>query len=101
MGKLRGLMDFGKSSRLHMAKIIRRSMNLPLAIVIVDYEERMNEFLPALDPMMGDGLAMLKRSRSSRIAARQKRINQPIPGCTNKDKNQDCLTLIPAFRLVA
>ena len=36
---LRGPMGFGKSSRLHTAKILRLSMDLPLVIEIVDSEE--------------------------------------------------------------
>ena len=43
---LRGAMGFGKSSRLHTAKILRLSFDLPLVIEIVDTEERINS-LPA------------------------------------------------------
>src|SRR5204862_8101568 len=53
---LRGPMGFGKSSRLHTAKILRLSMDLPLVIEIVDTEEKINSFLPELDKMMGGGL---------------------------------------------
>src|SRR5437867_7946478 len=58
---LRGPMGFGKSSRLQTAKILRLSMDLPLVIEIVDSEERINEFLPILDQMMGDGLVTLEK----------------------------------------
>ena len=58
---LRGPMGFGKSSRLHTAKILRLSMDLPLVIEIVDSEERINEFLPALDRMIGGGLVTLEK----------------------------------------
>jgi len=58
---LRGPMGFGKSSRLHTAKILRLSMDLPLVIEIVDSEERINEFLPILDQMMGGGLVTLEK----------------------------------------
>src|SRR5437016_2858829 len=57
---LRGAMGFGKSSRLHTAKILRLSMDLPLVIEIVDSEEKINSFLPVLDPMMGGGLVTLE-----------------------------------------
>jgi PII-like signaling protein len=57
---LRGPMGFGKSSRLHTAKILRLSMDLPLVIEIVDTEENINAFLPALDPMIGGGLVTLE-----------------------------------------
>lgn len=57
---LRGPMGFGKSSRLHTAKILRLSMDLPLVIEIVDSEEKINAFLPVLDPMIGGGLVTLE-----------------------------------------
>ena len=58
---LRGPMGFGKSSRLHTAKILRRSEDLPLLIEIVDTEEKIDAFLPLLDTMMGSGLVTLEK----------------------------------------
>jgi len=60
---LRGPMGFGKSSRLHTAKILRLSMDLPLVIEIVDSEEKIQAFLPVLDPMMKGGLVTLEKVR--------------------------------------
>ena len=60
---LRGPMGFGKSSRLHTAKILRLSADLPLVIEIVDSEEKLNSFLPVLDAMMKGGLVTLERVR--------------------------------------
>jgi PII-like signaling protein len=60
---LRGPMGYGKSSHLHTAKILRLSMDLPLIIEIVDSEEKINSFLPVLDPMMGGGLVTLEKAR--------------------------------------
>ena len=60
---LRGPMGFGKSSRLHTAKILRLSMDLPLIIEIVDTEEKINTLLPLLDEMMGGGLVTLEKVR--------------------------------------
>src|SRR6478752_2395926 len=57
---LRGPMGFGKSSRLHTAKILRLSMDLPLVIEIIDSEEKIQQFLPVLDPMMGGGLLTME-----------------------------------------
>ena len=57
---LRGAMGFGKSSRLHTAKILRLSMDLPLVIEMVDSEEKIRAFLPALDQMMKGGLVTLE-----------------------------------------
>src|SRR6201997_597348 len=53
---LRGPMGFGASSRLHTAKILRLSEDLPLVIEIVDSEEKINTFLPVLDRVMSSGL---------------------------------------------
>src|SRR5271169_4487237 len=60
---LRGPMGFGKSSRLHTAKILRLSMDLPLVIEIVDSEEKIQAFLPLLDEMMKGGLVTLGKVR--------------------------------------
>ena len=58
---LRGPMGFGHSSRVHSAKILAISEDLPLVIEIVDSEERINAFLPVLDTMMGSGLVTLEK----------------------------------------
>src|SRR5438094_1262363 len=58
---LRGSMGFGKSSRLHTAKILRLSFDLPLAIEIVDSEEKINAFLPYLDEMIVGGLLTMEK----------------------------------------
>ncbi len=58
---LRGPMGFGKSSRLHTAKILRLSMDLPMVIEIVDDEEKIQSFLPALEQMMGGGLVTMEK----------------------------------------
>jgi uncharacterized protein len=60
---LRGPMGFGKSSRMHTAKILRLSFDLPLVIEIVDSEEKINSFLPVLDEMMKGGLVTLEKAR--------------------------------------
>lgn len=58
---LRGPMGFGHSSRLHTAKILRLSEDLPLILEIVDAQERIDAFLPVLDTMMGSGLVTMEK----------------------------------------
>jgi uncharacterized protein len=58
---LRGPMGFGASSRLHTAKILRLSEDLPLVIEIVDSEDKIDEFLLVLDGMMSSGLVTLEK----------------------------------------
>ena len=58
---LRGPMGFGKSSRMHTAKILRLSMDLPIVIEIVDSEEKIQALLLALEEMMSGGMVTLER----------------------------------------
>ncbi|MBI5684676.1 MAG: DUF190 domain-containing protein [Verrucomicrobia bacterium] len=60
---LRGPMGFGAHSRLHTAKILRLSEDLPVIIEIVDKEEKIQAFLPELDAMVGDGLVTMEKVR--------------------------------------
>ncbi len=60
---LRGSMGFGRSSRLHTAKILRLSMDLPLVIEIVDTEEKIQCLLPWLDEVMKGGLVTMEKVR--------------------------------------
>ena len=67
---LRGPMGFGRSSRLHTAKILRLSEDLPLVIEIVDSEENIQGFLPTLDGMMTGGLVTLEKAKLLRYSHR-------------------------------
>jgi uncharacterized protein len=58
---LRGPMGFGHSSRLHTAKILRLSEDLPMVIEIVDAEDKIKAFLGTIEPIMGAGLVTLER----------------------------------------
>jgi PII-like signaling protein len=58
---LRGPMGYGHASRIHTAKILRLSDDLPLVIEIVDGEEAIKGFLPHLDRMMSGGLVTLEK----------------------------------------
>ena len=58
---LRGPIGFGHSSRLHTAKILRLSYDLPIVVEIVDTEVKINEYLPVLDGMMTSGLITLEK----------------------------------------
>jgi PII-like signaling protein len=58
---LRGPMGFGASSRLHTAKILRLSEDLPMVIEIVDSEDQINRLLPHLDEMVKGGLVTLEK----------------------------------------
>ena len=72
---LRGPMGYGASSRIHTAKIIQLSMDLPLIVEIVDTEEKIKGFLPFLDEMMNGGLVTLEKARVIHYAPRKKKQN--------------------------
>ena len=57
---LRGPMGFGATSRIHTAKILRLSMDLPIVIEIVDTDEKVKMLLPHLEEMMNGGLVTLE-----------------------------------------
>lgn len=58
---IRGLMGFGAKSRIHTAKVLRLSEDLPIVIEIVDRADRLEKFLPTLDEMVADGLVTVER----------------------------------------
>lgn len=58
---LRGIEGFGAHSRLHTAKILRLSQDLPIVIEIVDTHEKIDGFLPVIDAAIPEGLATLER----------------------------------------
>lgn len=57
---LRGIEGFGAHSRIHTARLLRMSEDLPLVIEIVDSEDRVRQALPLLDEMVSEGLVTLE-----------------------------------------
>ncbi len=58
---LRGPLGFGRSSRLHTAKILRLSQDLPLVIEIVDTDEKIEAFLPIINTYTSSCLVTLEK----------------------------------------
>lgn len=58
---LRGIEGFGAHSRVHTAKILRLSADLPIVVEIVDSLEKIEAFLPTIDEAIREGLATLER----------------------------------------
>lgn len=57
----RGIMGYGAHSRIHTAKILRISEDMPFVIEIVDAEENINKIMPFLDKSVREGLVTLER----------------------------------------
>ena len=68
---LRGPLGYGASSRLHTAKILRLSMDLPVVIEIVDSRERIEAFLPILDDLLQGGLVTLEQVKAIRYRGKE------------------------------
>lgn len=60
---LRGLAGFGASARVHTARVLELSLDLPMVVEVVDTEEKIQSVLPELDGMIGGGLVTLERVR--------------------------------------
>ena len=58
---LRGLEGFGAHSRLHTAKILRLTSDLPIVVEIVDTREKIEAFLPTIDGAIHEGLSTLEK----------------------------------------
>jgi PII-like signaling protein len=69
---LRGPMGFGKNSRLHTAKILRLSEDLPIVIELVDAPEKIEAFLATVDKMVAEGLVTTERVRVVKYHAEPK-----------------------------
>jgi PII-like signaling protein len=57
---VRGLQGFGAHSRMHTAKILRLSQDLPIVIEIVDTKEKIEGFLELVDAVVQEGIATLE-----------------------------------------
>jgi PII-like signaling protein len=51
---LRGILSFGASTRIHTAKFIDISEDLPIVVEIVDAEEKINEFIPVINKLFDE-----------------------------------------------
>lgn len=58
---LRGTLGFGAHSRIHTAKVLRLSEDLPMVIEIVDTPEKIAEFIPRCEEILKEGLMTLER----------------------------------------
>ena len=57
---LRGLEGYGAHSRLHTAKVLRLSSDLPIVVEIVDTREKIESLVPVIDSAIGEGLVTIE-----------------------------------------
>ena len=70
---LRGPMGFGRHSRVHTAKLLELSTDLPVVIEIVDAEDKVEAFLPTVDELVTEGLVTLEAVRIVRYVSPESR----------------------------
>ncbi|MEV5276770.1 DUF190 domain-containing protein [Streptomyces sp. NPDC051994] len=68
----RGIEGFGASSLIHTQRLLSLSEDLPVAIVIVDEEDRIRDFLPQLDELVAEGLVILDDCEVIRYVGRER-----------------------------
>ena len=56
---IRGIEGYGASSRIHTTRLLSLSEDLPVAVIIVDAEDRIRAFLPQLDELITEGLVII------------------------------------------
>ncbi|MFD8735164.1 DUF190 domain-containing protein [Streptomyces sp. NPDC059618] len=66
----KGVEGFGASSLIHTSRLLSLSEDLPVAVIVVDTEERVRAFLPQLDELVTGGLVLLDPCEVVRYAAR-------------------------------
>ncbi|MEV6674566.1 DUF190 domain-containing protein [Streptomyces sp. NPDC051162] len=66
----RGIEGFGASSVVHTSRLLSLSEDLPVSVVIVDSEERVRAFVPALDELVDGGLVLLDEVEVVRYTGR-------------------------------
>ncbi len=73
----RGIMGYGGNSRVHSAKFLAVSTDLPLVVEIVDGEEKINSFIPVVEKIFEEsdsgGLITLEKAEIIRYTASGKK----------------------------
>lgn len=76
----RGVEGFGASSLIHTSRLLSMSEDLPVAVIVVDTEERIRAFLPQLDELVTEGLVILDDCEVIRYVGRGAEGSSGEPG---------------------
>ncbi len=68
----RGYIGYGRASGLHMAKILQTSRDMPVAIEILDSEDKVNAFLDVLDQLLAGGVVTMEKVEMLRFSRKPK-----------------------------
>ena len=70
---LRGIEGFGAKSHLHKSSILGLSQDLPIVIEVIDTSDKIDEILPKIDEMIGEGLITIEKVRALRYSNADKK----------------------------
>jgi len=59
---IRGMMGFGRKSKIHSSRILRLSSDLPIVVEIVDTRDRLEHYLESVEGEITEGLATLEKA---------------------------------------
>lgn len=76
----RGIEGFGASSLVHTTRLLSLSEDLPVAVVMVDTEERIRAFIPQLEELIGEGLIVVDHVEVVRYVGRAPEGTAEQPG---------------------
>ncbi|MEO7194750.1 MAG: DUF190 domain-containing protein [Pseudonocardiaceae bacterium] len=81
---IRGIEGYGASSHIHTTRLLSLAEDLPVAIIIVDAEDRIRAFLPQLDELITEGLVMIDPVEVIRYVGHDRQLTRhltvPDPG---------------------
>jgi PII-like signaling protein len=79
----RGIEGYGASCRIHTARILSLSDELPVTVTIIDSEDKIRAFLPQLDELISEGLVTIEQVEAIRYvrhAVQQAPIDATVAG---------------------
>ena len=68
---IRAMEGYGASNHISTTRMLTLSEDLPLMVVIIDRRERIEQFLPDLDEVLADGLAIIDEVRVLHYSGRK------------------------------
>jgi PII-like signaling protein len=74
----RGIEGYGTHQEIHIAKVFSWIPNLPILIEVVDEAEKIDEILPELEDLLGEGLVTLETVEYLRLG-RERPAARPRP----------------------
>lgn len=73
----RGYIGYGRTSGLHMGKILQTSHDMPVVVEILDGEEKVNAFLDVLDQLLTRGVVTVEKVQLFRYSPKPKAGRKP------------------------